>query len=35
VTAQNPLEHISLFEDGFKNVVMVIKGGDVVKDMIS
>jgi imidazolonepropionase-like amidohydrolase len=35
VTAQNPLEHISLFEDGLKNVVMVIKGGDVVKDMIS
>ena len=32
-TAENPLENIGLFEDGRKNVVMVVKGGVVFKDL--
>jgi imidazolonepropionase-like amidohydrolase len=32
-TAENPLENIGLFEDGRKNVVMVVKEGVVFKDL--
>lgn len=32
VTAESPLDRISLFEDGLKNVRMVIQGGEIVKD---
>ena len=31
VTAENPLEHIGLFEDGRKNVILVVKDGDIYK----
>ncbi|HSV94214.1 MAG TPA: amidohydrolase family protein [Desulfobacterales bacterium] len=34
VTAENPIDHIGLFEDGLKNVVMVVQGGAVVKDRL-
>jgi imidazolonepropionase-like amidohydrolase len=34
VTADNPLEHIGLFEDGRKNVLMVVKDGVVCKDLM-
>ena len=30
-TAENPLDHIGLFEDGLKNVIMVVKHGGVYK----
>ena len=30
-TAENPLDHIRLFEDGLKNVIMVVKHGGVYK----
>ena len=33
-TAENPIDRIGLFEDGLKNVVMVIQGGAVVKDRL-
>jgi len=33
VTAANPLENIGLFEDGRKNVVLVVKEGLVFKDL--
>jgi imidazolonepropionase-like amidohydrolase len=32
VTAENPLDHIALFEDGLRNVLMVLQGGEIVKD---
>ena len=32
VTAANPLDHIDLFEDGLRNVVLVVQGGSSVKD---
>jgi len=31
----NPLEDISLFEDGLERVVLVIKAGRVVKEILS
>jgi imidazolonepropionase-like amidohydrolase len=34
VTAENPIDHIGLFADGLKNVVLVIQGGVVVKDRL-
>jgi imidazolonepropionase-like amidohydrolase len=34
VTAENPLDHISLFEDGIKNVVLVVQNGAIVKDRL-
>ena len=33
VTAENPLENIGLFEDGRKNVLMVVKDGKMVKQL--
>jgi imidazolonepropionase-like amidohydrolase len=32
-TAENPLDHIGLFENGLKNVVLVVKEGAVFKEL--
>ena len=34
VVAKNPLQDMAVFEDGLRQVLMVLKGGEVVKDML-